>query len=369
MNQVLFLTSYPTPYKTEFFDLLGADVDITVLYFDRKEEQTHRSVEWFVEDTGAFRSVQLSHSLRLPRGHHVCTDVIHWLRMPWKKIVVGGYSSPTVMFAIVYMKLHTIPFCMEVDGGLVRQESKLKYLYKKMLVSTASYWLSSGKATSRYLIHYGAKPEKIVEYPFSSLHQEDVLENAPSAEEKAGLRKALGMSEEKIALYVGRNDPKKGVEDLLHAAKLVPGTIGIYFVGGEPTRTQQEYCRDNGLSNVHFVGFRKKEALIEYYKAADVLVLPTWSDVWGLVVNEAMACGLPVITTDKCVAGLELVENGVTGQLIPARNPELLAQAVCRILDGDYKGMGANALERIRGYTIEKMATAHKEFFLTERRG
>lgn len=369
MKKVLFLTNYAAPYRIAFFDQLAESVDVTVLFSERVEDKKHRSAQWFIAGEGRSKIIQLEKKAFSVHGRDLCVDVIRWLNKPWDQIVICGYSSPTVMLAIAYLKLHRIPFCMEVDGGLIREERGFKYWFKKSLVSTASCWLSSGKATSRYLIHYGAKPEKIMEYPFSSLHQEDVLENAPSAEEKAGLRKALGMSEEKIALYVGRNDPKKGVEDLLHAAKLVPGTIGIYFVGGEPTRTQLEYCRDNGLSNVHFVGFRKKEALIEYYKAADVLVLPTWSDVWGLVVNEAMACGLPVITTDKCVAGLELVENGVTGRLIPARNPELLAQAVCWILDGDYKGMGANALERIRGYTIEKMATAHKEFFLTERRG
>ena len=366
MKKVLFLTNYAAPYRIAFFDQLADSVDVTVLFSERIEDKKHRSAQWFISGEGKCTIVQLERKAFSVHGRDLCLDVIRWLKMPWDQIVICGYSSPTVMLAIAYLKLQRIPFCMEVDGGLIRKECGVKYWFKKSLVSSASCWLSSGKATSRYLTHYGAKPEKITQYPFSSLRQEEVLESAPPPLEKAALREKLGMSEEKIALYVGRNDPKKGVEDLLHGAKLLPGNIGVYLVGAEATLEQQESCRDNGLSNVHFMGFRKKDALIEYYKAADVLVLPTWSDVWGLVVNEAMACGLPVITTDKCVAGLELVENGVTGQLIPTQNPELLAQAICRILDGDYQGMGANALERIRGYTIEKMAMAHREFFLKE---
>jgi glycosyltransferase involved in cell wall biosynthesis len=117
------------------------------------------------------------------------------------------------------------------------------------------------------------------------------------------------------------------------------------------------------VENAHFVGFTRKEALAEYYKAADVLVLPTWSDVWGLVVNEAMSFGLPVITTDQCVAGMELVRPGENGYIVPIQNREALAEAINRLLQQDYRGMGAAALEAIRPYTIENMAKVHADIF------
>jgi glycosyltransferase involved in cell wall biosynthesis len=111
------------------------------------------------------------------------------------------------------------------------------------------------------------------------------------------------------------------------------------------------------------VGFKKKEELAQYYKAADLLVLPTWSDVWGLVVNEAMAYGLPVVTTDRCVAGVELVENGVNGYIVPVRDGDALAAAINRVLSEDYRAMGRASLEKIRPYTIENMAKAHVDIF------
>ena len=102
---------------------------------------------------------------------------------------------------------------------------------------------------------------------------------------------------------------------------------------------------------------------MQYYKAADLLVLPTHSDVWGLVINEAMACGLPVVNTDKCVAGMELIKNGVNGYIVPIKQQKPLAEAVNAVLGGDFAAMGAAALETIRSYSLENMAKVHMEIF------
>ena len=171
------------------------------------------------------------------------------------------------------------------------------------------------------------------------------------------------MQEEKIALYVGRYDPKKGMEDLLHSVPNIAADTGVYFVGGEPNDAHLSFCKEKGITSAHFVGFKKKEELADYYKAADVLVLPTWSDVWGLVVNEAMSFGLPVITTDRCVAGMELVQDGVNGYIISIRDRAALAEKINLLLSSDYRAMGEKALETIRPYTVEHMAKAHVEIF------
>ena len=80
------------------------------------------------------------------------------------------------------------------------------------------------------------------------------------------------------------------------------------------------------LDNVHFIDFKNKDILKEYYYVADVFVLPTREDIWGLVINEALAYGLPVITTDKCMAGLEMIEDGKNGYIIPVNSVKKLAE-------------------------------------------
>ena len=102
----------------------------------------------------------------------------------------------------------------------------------------------------------------------------------------------------------------------------------------------------------------KADDVRKYYHAADCFVLATRGDTWGLVINESMAAGLPVITTKKCVAGCCLIEDDVNGYLVEADNVEELAQAICKLHHDEATRflMGRNNLEKISKYTIENMA-------------
>ena len=319
--RVLYLTNYAAPYKVEFFDRLGKHVDLTVLFAGAEEQQV-RSASWFVEGDGGFQKVFLTKKAGSLAGEHLCLDVIEWLKKGYDKIIIGGYSSPTAMLAMAWLRLHRIPFYMSVDGGLIREDSRPKYLFKKLLVTAATEWLSSGKYTTDFLVHYGAKREKVHEYPFSSLLAEDIRETVVSEEEQQALRSELGIEEKKMVLTVGQFIPRKGFDILLRAAASLDADTGIYLVGGEPT---EEYLQM----------------------------------VQGLVIQEAMAYGLPVITTDRCVAGLELVEENVSGHIIPVENVQALADNIQAVFAAGSKKMGAAALESVRRYTIEGMVDAH----------
>ena len=362
MKRVLFLTNYPSPYRVRFFDELGKLMDVTVLFADRIEDKKHRNASWYVPSEGSFKAVQLEKTFSV-RSNSLCLEVTKWLNREYDHIVVCGYSNPTVILAMAYLRLKKIPFWMEVDGGLIRQDAPWKHKLKSLLVGCPDKWLSSGHYTSRYLVHYGAKEDNVFEYPFTSLSEADLLPAAVTPEEKAELRRELGIEEKHCLLAIGQFIHRKGFDVLLKAAAELPKDAGVYLVGGEPTEEYIALRRELGLTNVHFLGFQNKQTLVKYYKAADVFVLPTREDIWGLVVNEAMAYGLPVITTDRCVAGLELVEEGVTGYIVPVRDVQALAEKMNRILGDDLAAMGRAALEKVRPYTIENMAKVHVDIF------
>lgn len=363
MGRVLFLTNYPSPYRVGFFDQLGQQMDVTVLFSDRKENQTHREQRWFVESQGHFRWIQLEKQVFRVDEESLCLDVIDWLKKPWDTIVVCGYSTPTMILAMVWLRCHRIPFYMEIDGGLVRPDSKMKYLFKKYLVTRATWWLSSGEPSTQYLTYYGADRQRIFSYPFTSLYASDIPERVPSGEEKEALRQELGLPGGKILLSVGRMDAGKGFDVLLKAAARMREQVELYIVGGEPGEDYLTLVKQLKLDNVHFVPFKPKQELRKYYLAADAFVLPTRSDVWGLVITEAMACGLPVVTTTRCVAGLTLVEEGVNGCLVPIDDEEALTEKLDAVMRGNFREMGRAALETIRPYTIENMAKAHVRIF------
>lgn len=354
--KILFLTNIPAPYRVSFFNELGKLCNLTVAF--EGDYATDRNKLWQAEDAQNFTSLFLK-GWRLGTDQFLSVRIFKLVSQKWDVIIVGGYSTPTGMLAIEYMRLKKIPFYLEVDGGLIRSDNKLKFWLKKHFISAASGWFSSGKEPTKYLTHYGAKPDKIYEYPFSSLREKDILPRLPIPEQKQELRKQLGITEDRVIISVGRFIYCKGYDILLKSAASVSKNIGIYIIGDNPTQEYLDLQKELNLNQVHFVSFQAKEELKKWYQTADVFVLPTREDIWGLVINEAMAQGLPVITTDKCVAGLELVKEGENGYIVPVEDVPALTHAITRIFAQNYHAMGQKSLELIKPYTLENMVKYH----------
>ena len=112
-----------------------------------------------------------------------------------------------------------------------------------------------------------------------------------------------------IIISIGRIIYSKGYDILIEAASQIDQDIQYIIIGGQPTENLKQMINMHKLDNIHFIDFIEHDKISNYLKASDLFVLPTRSDVWGLVVNEAMASGLPVITTNMCVGGVELVDD------------------------------------------------------------
>lgn len=190
------------------------------------------------------------------------------------------------------------------------------------------------------------------------MRNSDILQKPLSVEE---IKRELGIKEDKVVLSVGRFIHTKGFDILPEAASNISRDVGIYIVGGEPTVEYLKIKAKYELRNVKFAGFKPKDDLKKYYEAADLFVLPTRKDIWGLVINEAMACGLPVITTERCIAGIELVKDNENGFIIPVEDAKQVAVKVEHILRDDTLriNMSRRSLEKIREYTIGNMVETH----------
>ena len=136
MKRVLFLTNYPSPYRVHFFDELGKYMDVTVLYSDRVEDIRHRNAAWFEEGDHGFKAVRLTPNLRVGR-RYLCFDVIPWLNQEYEQIVVCGYSSPTAVLAMAYLRLRRIPFYMGVNLLRIARNSYLDHAYRQRLIAEA----------------------------------------------------------------------------------------------------------------------------------------------------------------------------------------------------------------------------------------
>ena len=178
-------------------------------------------------------------------------------------------------------------------------------------------------------------------------------------------RKMLGLPDERTILYVGRIEPLKGLDILLRAVALLNGAAdtNLLIVGGNleddaELERLKALARSLNISDiVTFTGSVHQEALPAYYSAADVFVLPSWYESFGLVALEAMSCGTPVIVSR--VGGLKtFVEHGETGYLVSWRCPEAFARSLETLLENPLlrRAMGMAARDKAMGMSWAGMA-------------
>ena len=365
MKKVLFISNVPAPYRIDFFNELGKEVDLTVLFEAKTTPFT--VFNYNMGDIKHFKAVFLKEG-DIEERKVDWSILRHLKRNTYDKVVVTNYAYYTEAIAILALKFWGIPYEMELDGGVLRKERKLVRAVKQLLIRGATRYWSTGDQTDRFFHSYGVKQEKIVRYPFSSISDKDLVERPLNNAEKLEAKERLGIPYEKVVLSVGQPLHRKGFDLLIRASALLQDNVGVYIVGGKPRKDCTELVRNLGIKRLHFVEFCCKEVVDDYFRAADVFALATREDVWGLVVNEAMAKGLPVITTDGCVAGCEIIRNGENGYLIPCEAFAPLADRIRLLIDDDEQRarIAQAGLDAVRGYTVEAMARAHVEAFLKE---
>jgi len=358
--KVLFLANVPAPYRVDFFNELGKYCELTVLFEKRTSDE--RDTTWKNYEFQTFQGVFLC-GQSISTDAAVCPSVISYIKQKqYDVIICTTFTDPTGMMAVQYMKAHGIHYYLECDGGFAKNGRGIKEKVKKHFIQGAEGYFSTGKYCDEYYLQYGAKQEKLIRYPFASLHEADIMARPMCEDEKKKLKERLHIREDKAVLAVGQFIYRKGFDVLLDAAKNLPNDVGVYFVGGDATNEYLSIQRENHLENVHFVGFKAKKELAQYYLAADVFVLPTREDIWGLVIGEAMAFGLPVITTNKCAAGVELISGN--GFIVDPDNSPALSKCINTVLkDSDLREeMAIRSLSQVRRYSIEQMTRVHVDY-------
>ena len=189
-------------------------------------------------------------------------------------------------------------------------------------------------------------------------------------------RRELGINAgDKMVLFVGRIEPLKGIDTLLRALQLLeklgekPAHLCLSIIGGDPSKPRETRhaeleklmtLRDElGLNDlVTFLGRRAQETLHCYYASADVVVMPSHYESFGMVALEAMACGTPVIASD--VGGLaQLVRDGETGFLVPGGDPIAMSERLRFLLvDEDLRSrLGQGAAEHAKSYGWDRITS------------
>ena len=180
---------------------------------------------------------------------------------------------------------------------------------------SADAWLAYGSRQARDVVALGADPARTVIAPITALAPEPPTEPHPPA---AG--------EELRYLFVGRLIESKGLDVLLAAFRHLAGGE-LWIVGDGPQRSMVESATTHD-PRIRLFGHLDRAVLADVYQQANVLIVPSLYEPWGLVVHEGLAHGLPVIVTDQVGAGDDLIESGINGYVVPAGSAPALAEAM-----------------------------------------
>jgi glycosyltransferase involved in cell wall biosynthesis len=364
---VLLLHNFITPTRFHLFAALAERLDLEVWFLgDIKKIR-----EW-PDDVpeGSFRYRVLPH-LGIPVGSRY--NVILWnyrlrrdLNAFAPDLIIGcGWDTPAIFQASAWARHRSIPFILW-SGSTPAETTALRTLTAPLvraLVSRCDGWLAYGSRAKSYLESLGADPARTrCAYNTIETTQFAAASTLSDAQRQA-LRTRLGIRTAHMLLYCGNLLDLKGVGDLLEAFRQFRQTrqdVTLLLVGaGKHEPNYRAYCAAHDLNDrVIFTGFMLRDDLPGLYGAADLLVLPSRSEVWGLVINEALACGLPVLASAAAGATPDLIEHGVNGYAVPPRDPGALSAALREYFHDstDRAAMAEAARASIAPFTVDAAA-------------
>jgi len=274
-------------------------------------------------------------------------ELIPYIIFLWNKVfvkskydvlIINGYSGKYVILAIITGLIARSNLVIRSDTTLLYKRSYLnrvkRFIYIKLLSYFVKAFMVTGTLSREHLEIYGIDPGRIYLFPYSVDNSEISNSCSEYMKEREELRSSLSVNADTcLFLAVIKFVEREGVLDLLEAFNLVKFNKNIHLIlvgDGELSEQVTRYIMDNSMYNVTLTGYLPYSELPKYYAISDVFIHPAVNEPWGVSVNEAMACGLPVIVSDLVGSAYDLVKHDLNGYVFKA---------------GDYKGLSAYIIE------------------------
>ena len=370
--KVALIATHPIQYQVPWFQALArrAGMAFKVYYAllpDREQQGAGFDVPfaWDIPMLADYDWVALPNSVRRPGLTGFFASSTPSIRAvlaenrPDVVIITGWHALPMLQALRACMVLN-IPRIVRGESNAMRARPFWVRALHRMLVGRYDAFLAIGKANRDFYLSCGVDPSRIFPCRYFVDNGRIRAQFESARPQRAALRAAWRIPEARFCFtYVGKLEPKKRILDLLQALRLALRTrddLHLLVVGSGELEGEAKSLAAEASLPVSFAGFLNQTELTRAYAAGDCLVLPSdYGETWGLVVNEAMVCGLPAIVSDRVGCGPDLVEPGVTGAVFPFGDVQALAQRMCD-LAGDRaraRAMGQRAGERIQNYSVD----------------
>lgn len=357
---VVYWNNIPAPYMVERFNALAerGNIDFEAWFNERCELDRSWEVD---ESKWVFRYHYLP-CLRM--GKHRLRFPLPLLTRRPPDVLVSLYAEPVFLIGWLIARLRGVRTMFRTLPTFDRwvQRRWWKEQLKHYIFSRVDGVETPGKNGRKFAMRYGTPAEKV----FFTTHGINIEHYAAgriaTLPERSRIRQELNLHGVTY-IYVGRLWWGKGLDYLIDAfgelQKRCEIDTSLLLVGDGPEEGHlRKRSLSEGLKNVVFTGFQQKQNLPRYYAASDVFVFPTTGDPYGLVVDEAMACSLPVISTSSAGEICDRIEDGVNGFIVPAEDIVTLCNRMEQLAhDPELRvRMGQASAKKIAGHTPEQWA-------------
>jgi len=364
MRRLVILTEIIAPYRIPVFNALAArgDVQLYVIFLSENDPSLR---QWHVYKGEMRFSYEVLPAWRRRIGKY--NVLMNWGvgaalgRAQPHAILCGGYGYQASWQAALWAKRHGVPLLLWSESTAldIRRAHRLVEWVKRKFCERCQAFVAAGKASRNYLVDLGA-PENSIFIAPDAVDVRFFAAAAEKARQQESEVRARHNLPSRYFLYAGRLVVEKGVFELLDAyAKLdepLRSEIGLVFVGDGVARPKLQRRAATILQGVvKFCGWMHREQIPEVYALAEALVFPTYTDTWGLVVNEAMACSLPVIVSEVAGCVPDLLQDGWNGFTVRPRDVEGLTRSMKMLCDDpeSVRRMSSRSFQRIQEFTPE----------------
>lgn len=381
-RRLAVVASHPIQYQAPLFRALATVTDLTVFFAHRQDASGQAAAgfgvafDWDVPMLDGYEHRWLRNVARTPDVSRVSgcdtPEVIDQIRSGgFDACLVSGWYLKSYLQAIYACRTSGVPVMVRGDSQLGTPRSRLrsmvKYLPFRWLLRSIDAHLYVGQRNREYLRHYGVEDRCLfhvphfVDNPYFTARAHDARTSGASA----AIRRQTGAADGSLVLaFAGKLIEKKRPLDLVQAARLARDSgldARLIVIGsGALEGVMRELAERLGVP-VLFAGFRNQSEMAAYFAAADAIVLPSdGGETWGLVVNEAMACGLPALVSRAAGCSADLVTDGQTGYVFETGDVAGLARTMPRLradLDAPGAQVGAHVAARIARYSVDSAVT------------
>jgi glycosyltransferase involved in cell wall biosynthesis len=369
-HRLVIITEIIAPYRIPVFNALAQhpEIDLRVVFLAKTDPST-RQWRVYAEEIRFAYEILPSWRTRFKKYNLLLNQkVAGALRKANPDVIVcGGYNYLASWQALRWARRNHVPFLLwcESTANDHRSGHRMVESLKKNFFDKCDGCVVPGTAAAEYARQMGVSSEHIFIAP-NAVDNELFASRADNARRNAPRIRAELNLPAHYFLFSGRLVKSKGVFELWEAYgslnENLRSQFGLVFAGDGPLRSELEsIAKSICPGTLRFAGFKQRDELASYYGLADCLVFPTHSDPWGLVVNEAMACGLPVICGQAAGCAADLVKSN--GRLIDYRNVDQLVHAMKEVAsDAELRRqMSRESLKIISNYSPDICAAGIAE--------